>query len=53
NLKEDLEIDKNVTEKRKEIETVEAYEEIKNKDLLKRLSLIQLSVDLTNSRTIL
>ena len=53
NLKEDLEIDKKVTEKRKEIETAEAYEEIKNKDLLKRLSLIQLSVDLTNSRTIL
>ena len=53
NLKEDLEIDKKVTEKRKEIETAEAYEEIKNKDLLKRLSLIQLSVNLTNSRTIL
>jgi wobble nucleotide-excising tRNase len=53
NLKEDLEIDKKVTEKRNEIKTVEAYEEIKNKDLLKRLSLIQLSVDLTNSRTIL
>lgn len=53
NLKEDLEIDKKVTEKRKEIETAEAYEEIENKDLLKRLSLIQLSVVLTNSRTIL
>jgi len=53
NLKEDLEIDKKIAGKRKEIETAEAYKEIKNKDLLKRLNSMQFPIDLTNLRTIL
>ena len=53
NLKEDLEIDKKIAEKKKEIETAKAYEEIKNKDLLKRVNLFQLPIDLTDLKTIL
>ncbi|MCK4306955.1 AAA family ATPase [candidate division WOR-3 bacterium] len=53
NLSEDVEIDKKIVEKKKEIETAEAYEEIKNKDLLKRLNLFQLAIDLTTLRTVL
>lgn len=52
-LKEDTEIDKKILEKEKEIKTARAYEEIKNKDLLIRLNLIQLPIDLTKLRTIL
>lgn len=53
NLKEDLEIDKKILEKEKEIKTARAYEEIKDKDLLIRLNLMELPIDLTKLRTIL
>lgn len=53
NLKEDLEINKKIVEKEKEIETAKAYEEIKDKDLLEKLNSIWLPIDLTDLKTVL